>query len=243
MCNLIETLRQAKYSKTGVVAPLVFSVEVLRKIIIHAHELQQNVILRVDPSYIDVEDVIYWAKEYGQNYPCASTHIVVDKVKSFDEAIHYAAMAIDGIALDDSIQNATWIEELHMILGFAGIALQQTLTMEQALNVQETYADIIKINAVDLERCSVLPPERLYTCEDVEVTKENHKKIKALGISQFNVYANPSQRSAMQLKEMMKTPLDHGDRFLMFRIVDAILVPYCNAIKEQMYLLGQFILR
>lgn len=254
MGKLSEVLNEARNKEVGIVAPLVFSVEGIRKLIVHSHELQQPLILRIDPSMMDVRDVLYWKETYEKNYPLAQVCVMVQGIRSFEEAIRTGTMAVDGISLDGDLQDIKEIKDIHDVLRGADIMLERTMHMEQVKQANELYADIICMDDLFVNDQSIRNIEQqirfikerkdtFFAITDFTVSKENYRIIKQWGISKYDVFASASESSMRALDNFMAEGYDSSDRFLMFRMIDCILEPYCTSVKEKMYQVGPFILR
>ena len=254
MARLDEALRKARSINTGIVCPKVFSIESMRRNIVSAHELQQPIILQIDSKYIDIEDVLFWKDEYAKNYPCADIYVMVEGIKNFEEAVKVGTYAIDGIALSDCLKDEKTIKNIYDVMQYASISLERSVSSAEIMAGKIENADIIRINDLtinDENISSIIASVKeltkdkraVYAVNDFEVSKENFKKVKNLGISKFNVYETASKQATKKLDEIMHADYDHNDRFFMIYLVQNMLEGYCSTVKQRMYYLGQFILR
>ena len=254
MARLDDALKKARNTNTGIVSSKVFSIESMRRNIVSAHELQQPIILQIDPNYIDIEDAIFWKDEYAKNYPCADIYIVVQGVKSFEDAIKFGTYAIDGISLSDCLKDEETIKSIYDVMQCASISLERSVSSQEIMIGKIANADIIRINdlvindenlSLVIENTKELTKDKrvVYAINDFEVSKDNFKIVKNLGISKFDVYETASKQATKKLDNIMYSDYDHNDRFFMINLVQNMLDGYCETIKQRMYYLGQFILR
>ena len=246
MSDLYNVLLKSQNIKTGIAAPLIFSVEGLRKVIVASHELQEPVIVRVDPKYIDIDDVSFWRQEYCHNYPLAKCFIAVENIGGFDQAAATIMKEVDCISLSEDVKDENEIARIHEICKMASILLERTAD----LNEEADNADIVRFKGFELtDECVEKVKEKtaenkvFYAVNDFPMNKGDAPKVKELGLNKFDIFETASDRTMEKLDEMVKADDNYTDRFYMIRTVDTLLRNYTAAIKEKMYYFGQFVLR
>ena len=250
MGKIINELDTARIDHYGVVSPLVYSVETLRRMMEMSDDLKQPVIVRVKEEYMNVEDVLYWVNEYAGNYPRARALVFVDDVKSYADALRVLKYDIDGIGYIGPKED---LAEIYHIAKVAKADVQVTMSLEEAKKLDAAADfDFVRLTDVKVDDQNVdeviaslkdLKDFTHYALGDFEISRENCRKLVFTPAAKYDVFESLSDKCMDEIENICRNEKNHYTRFFMDKMVESAENLYCKGVEDRIFNLGDFIVR